>query len=392
MAGTSLNSIVRGRAQGLILADTSQHQISRSVFATLALCETKRLARAHTAAIHSLSIDAVQHRYILSTGTDTSIQLFDLESTGQINPTRCVLAGSGHTNTVTSVEWYSVDNGMFSTASLDHTVKIWDAHAMTEASQFDLECRVFSQKMSPTGAHALIAAGCESPYIRLCDLRSGAFAQSLLAHESASMAVDWSPVDAYMLASGGTDGRLQLWDIRQAGSHVCDFGNSESNTCAHDGSINGLLFTDDGQRLVSAGFDHCARVWNTASPQTPTVEIQTGAENDKPRTSTTLSTKTVEMALTTATDGTTSTKVLFIPSTSTCEVLVVDVCTGEVITRLDAHFASVTCAAWRPSFGELYTGGADSNVVAWSMREVLDSTQAALRTNAWSDSEPDDNV
>ncbi|KAJ2140438.1 hypothetical protein IW136_002590, partial [Coemansia sp. RSA 678] len=101
---------------------------------------------------------------------------------------------------------------------------------------------------------------------------------------------------------------------------------------------------------------------------------------------------TVEMALTTATDGTTSTKVLFIPSTTTCEVLAVDMCTGEVINRLDAHFASVTCAAWRPSFGELYTGGADSNVVAWSMREVLDSTQAALRTDAWSGSEPDDNV
>ncbi|KAJ2538302.1 hypothetical protein GGF49_005999, partial [Coemansia sp. RSA 1853] len=214
MAGTSLNSIVRGRAQGLILADTLQHQISRSVFATLALCETKRLARAHTAAILSLSIDTVQHRYMLTAGTDTSIQLFDLESTGQINPTRCVLAGSGHTNTVTSVEWYPVDNGMFSTASLDHTVKIWDAHAMTEASQFDLD---------------------------------------------------------------------------------------------------------------------------------------------------------------------------------TCEVLAVDVCTGEVITRLDAHFASVTCAAWRPSFGELYTGGTDSNVVAWSVREVLGSTQAVLRTDTWSDSEPDDN-
>ncbi|KAJ2476763.1 hypothetical protein IWW56_004732 [Coemansia sp. RSA 2131] len=329
---------------------------------------------------------------MLTAGTDTSIQLFDLESTGQINPTRCVLAGSGHTNTVTSVEWYPVDNGMFSTASLDHMVKIWDAHAMTEASQFDLECRVFCQKMSPTGGHALIAAGCDSPYIRLCDLRSGAFAQSLLAHESACTAVGWSPVHAYMLASGGTDGRLRLWDIRQAGSHVCDFGNSESSTCAHDGGINGLLFAEDGQRLVSAGSGHCARVWNTASPQTPTVEIQTGAKNGNVRTNTTLSTKTVEMTLTTAADGTTSTKVLFIPSTSTCEVLAVDVCTGEVIIRLDAHFASVTCAAWRPSFGELYTGGTDSNVVAWSVREVLGSTQAVLRTDTWSDSEPDGNV
>ncbi|KAJ2330609.1 hypothetical protein GGH91_006623, partial [Coemansia sp. RSA 2671] len=202
------------------------------VLSTMALAETKRMARAHSAAVHSLAIDNVEHRYMLSAGADISIQLYDLNSfeqtptcARQVAPTSQIAANaaSTHTSLISSIAWYPLDKGMFTTSSFDHTLRVWDAQSMAEACQFDLDSRVLSHCMSVTGEHALIAATNESAYIRLCDLRSGSSAQTLLAHYSGSMAAAWSPKQPFVLASGGIDGALCMWDIRRADSQLCSF-------------------------------------------------------------------------------------------------------------------------------------------------------------------------
>ncbi|KAJ2827655.1 hypothetical protein GGI24_002594 [Coemansia furcata] len=391
-----MNELVRNRATGAASASASHRAASEMVLGTMALAETKRMARAHSAAVHSLAIDNIEHRYMLSTGADISIQLYDLNSfertatcARQVAPTSQITtnAASTHTRLISDIAWYPLDNGMFTTASFDHTLRVWDAESMAEACQFDLESRVFSHSMSHTGAHALIAAADESAYIRLCDLRSGSFAQSLQAHHSGSMAATWSPEQPFVLASGGIDGTLRLWDIRRADSQLCSFGNveaSHSNSSDTGGSVSSLLFTGDGSRVLSLKASGKVSVWSIVSPDNPLVECQLSV----PKHSNALSGST-QMALMTATTGhATDYEMLFCPSGSN-SIAAIDVATGKQVSLLDSHFAPVLCATWRPEHLELYSSGVDGNMLIWCppATEELSEEQVKLRQDTWSDSD-----
>ena len=83
----------------------------------------------------------------------------------------------------------------------------------------------------------------------------------------------WSPAQPYILASGGSDGTVRLWDVRRG--RACLASLDQHNTAtrengtwlnrtnkAHDGVVNGLEFTADGAYLVSLGYDEKMRVWD----------------------------------------------------------------------------------------------------------------------------------
>jgi DNA excision repair protein ERCC-8 len=48
----------------------------------------------------------------------------------------------GHKHSVTSVQWYPVDTGLFISASNDHTLKAWDTNRFQIIGNFDLGSKV----------------------------------------------------------------------------------------------------------------------------------------------------------------------------------------------------------------------------------------------------------
>ncbi|KAJ2559385.1 hypothetical protein EV175_000358 [Coemansia sp. RSA 1933] len=399
-----MNSFVRSREKGAITAADLSQVVTTRVLGSLALAETRRMARAHTAPVRSLSIDAVQSRFMLSAGTDMSIQLFDLDTSEeaagrsrQIAPLSHVAAGTGHTRLVSCVEWYPVDSGMFSTSSFDHTLRVWDTETMTEACQFGLESRIRCHRMSPTGAHALIAAANESAYIRLCDLRTAASAHQLFAHQGGGTAVAWSPHQPHTLATGGADGMLRLWDIRKASSCVAEFSQAPQSVqkaagvagleteTAHRGSIKSIQFSKLANVIVSSGSDKRARVWRA---DTGTDNIASALLAEFP-VGATHSTEegTVEPAITSADDGTAKSEILFYPNADRT-ISAFELTTGRCIAVLHGHFAPVACIAWRSRHMEMYSGGADCNILVWCppAAEQLSDKQGAARADRWSDS------
>ncbi|KAJ2773974.1 hypothetical protein IWQ57_001036 [Coemansia nantahalensis] len=387
MGSEPVARIVRARADGSAQAARARRLLAAGAFGALALAESKRLARAHTAAVHSLAVDAAHGRFLLSAGADTSVQLYDLEagsSARQIEPVQRIPAGAGHSRIVSSVAWYPVDSGLFTTASFDGTLRVWDAATMAEACQFDLECRVHCQAMSPTGAHALVAAASESAHIRLGDLRTGAFAQTLPIHRSGGTAVAWSPVSPYILASGTAAGGLKLWDIRQAGGHLHAFGDGAD---AHPAGVCGLLFAADGRRLVSSGADAGVRFWGVDAPHSLLTDVPSDRESMSRRYG---AAGRCELAIAAAPGDEAGAGVVFCPNGDTT-VSAIDIASGRRLAALDGHFAPTLCAAWRPGHAELYTGGADSNVLVWcaSARAAPSEDATGLLVDTWSESESD---
>ncbi|MCJ1276284.1 hypothetical protein MMC21_004089 [Puttea exsequens] len=245
-------------------------------------------AWAHRAGVNCITIDRFEGRYMLSGGADSGVNLWDLESAE--NTTKHLIytpavrtdrASSAHKFGITHLSFYPFDSLAYLSTSYDHSLKVCSTETLAPSASFDLGSVAYSHSVSPIADHLLVACAMQHPAIRLVDLRTAASAHSLAGHQGAVLSVSWSPSDEYLLASGGSDGTVRLWDIRRsAGSlGVLDMEDSVGiggedgmgkNTrprhrgTAHVGACNGVVWTGDGRFLVTAGHDERVRVWDVS--------------------------------------------------------------------------------------------------------------------------------
>ena len=223
---------------------------------------------------------------MLSGGADSSVFLWDLESAE--TPLKCYTyrpsekvkkESTAHKFGITHLSFYPFDSLAFLSTSYDHTLKIYATETLTLSASFDLDSVVYSHGLSPIADHLLVACATQHPAVRLVDLRSGASAHSLAGHQGAVLSVAWSPRDEYVLASGGSDGVVRLWDIRRSAGSLGVLNMDDSvgiggedgrgknararnHGKAHIGACNGVVWTEDGKNLVTAGHDERVRVWD----------------------------------------------------------------------------------------------------------------------------------
>jgi WD40 repeat protein len=89
-------------------------------------------------------------------------------------------APAGHTASVTGVDWYSVDNGLFVSGSKDGSVRLWDPNSVATVSTFATAAAVGAVAAAPaTGLPPLVAGGCADGSVQLFDVTTGAPTQTL---------------------------------------------------------------------------------------------------------------------------------------------------------------------------------------------------------------------
>lgn len=242
---------------------------------------------AHVSGVNALTIDRFEGRYLLSGGADSSIAIWDLEAeptAGESYPTYAPLStvnktAQEHKLGITQVAFYPFDSLAFLTSSYDHTVKVYSSETLASSASFDLDSVVYNIALSPIASHLLVACACQSPSVRLVDLRSGASTHALAGHSGAVLSTAWSPTREHILASGATDGSVRLWDVRRSKSELgvldledsigvlnkfsSSFARNSSQGKAHRGPVNGIIWTEDGHHLVTCGHDQRIRVWDT---------------------------------------------------------------------------------------------------------------------------------
>ncbi|KAG7195070.1 uncharacterized protein KQ657_004184 [Scheffersomyces spartinae] len=246
------------------------------------------------AAINWLSLEEQEWRYLLSANADSSIDLWDTNSGEGINEgekiTRLIHVPrkSAHTYGVLCIQWYPRDTGMFVTSSFDHTVKVWDTNEFSPVHEFNVDQRVYSIDVLES---ATVAVGLDQLFIRLLDLRSAASAHTLSGHKGKTLSVKWHPLHTNVLASGGYDGEVRIWDIRRSKSCLCRLDMLKTadgdditefnyvkhiripSVKAHLGPVNGLTWDSSGTLLYSAGNDDKVRVWDMTLPSPPPTNL-----------------------------------------------------------------------------------------------------------------------
>jgi DNA excision repair protein ERCC-8 len=319
---------------------------------------------------------------------------------------------------VTHVSFYPFDSLAFLSSSYDHTLKIYSSTTLSPSASFDLNSVIYSHALSPIASHLLVACATQHPTVRLVDLRSGASTHSLAGHQGAVLSVSWSPRHEHVLASGGTDGTVRLWDVRRsAAGHlgVLDMEDSvgvvgydglgtgarhRGRGKAHTGAVNGVIWTEEGDYIISTGHDERIRVWDAAKGANTLASFGPSIKNTR------LSANIPLLAPTSLLPP--GTEYLFYASE--CEILVFNLFNGTFIKKLRTpnltsnplpgtkttmsphHRSRIMSLAWRGrSHVSLYSAHLDGMIRAWMPHTEEDATAEADEGDRRAEAHGEDN-
>jgi WD40 repeat protein len=127
----------------------------------------------------------------------------------------------------------------------------------------------------------LMAAGYRLGEIKIWDTNTWAELASWHAHPSVVSGLDFSP-DGKLLASGGSDCQIQLWDLATVFSGMKTATiTPQISLQGHSDKIASVTFAPNGRSIVSCGTDGTVKLWSLPPPDRPIPLFAAKPANDK---------------------------------------------------------------------------------------------------------------
>ncbi|XP_051574476.1 glutamate-rich WD repeat-containing protein 1 [Myxocyprinus asiaticus] len=171
---------------------------------------------------------------------------------------------SSHSKSVEDLQWSPTEATVFASCSVDQSIRIWDIRAppnsmlsANEAHSSDINV------ISWNRTEPFILSGGDDGLLKIWDLRqfqSGLPVASFKQHSAPVTSVAWSPVDSSVFAASGADDVISQWDLSV---ESCDMGGQAESLKQLPPQ---LLFLHQGQKEVKEIHWH---------PQIPGVLIST---------------------------------------------------------------------------------------------------------------------
>ena len=259
----------------------------------------------------------------------------------------------GHADRVYGVA-YSPDGKLLASASRDGSVKIWDASSAKSQAlhSFDIDSGVGSYGatnvvFSPDGS--LLAAVNSKGEIILWDAVTWQERQRKTdAHAGTIWGLAFSP-DGQKLLTGGSDTLVKLWN-------VADLSETHSFSEHKDG-VEAVAFSPDGSMIASASLDGTSKVWQVSDfDKIASFTLPPRIISNPPRMTGVSFNLTGERLVSAATDG---------------SVYVWDIESGTQVMKIGGHDDWVYGVIVRPGSdtdaveGEIISAGADRSIRIW---------------------------
>ncbi|VDL83505.1 unnamed protein product [Nippostrongylus brasiliensis] len=304
-----------------------------------------------TTPISCMDIDRVANSYLLCGGISGKIYLSNLNISdvyGPIAKEKFTLPDSlRHKYFVTSCQWYH-DIRLFLSVSTGGDLTAWDLNSLEDLETYQI-CD--SGKWRPQlhwneveKNNPLIAITDGTNHVRLYDLRVADCARQVRSKDSSiARAVRWLPSAHHVLFCGNNDGVLKVWDIRSARDALL------TKTIRRDDCIRAMRFTSDGLFVVMVLYTGVVLLYDAVTlKRLGTFEFQ-----DRRKWSEKMSNALDQFDI--ADEGS--------------HIRVADL-TRNSDPRIDAtltgHFSRVNACVYRPKYQQLYTAGADRNLLCWA--------------------------
>lgn len=127
----------------------------------------------------------------------------------------------GHVDSVEDLQWSPNEQSVLASCSVDRSIRVWDCRAapskacmLTCANAHESDINVISWNRNDH----MIASGGDDGFLHVWDLRQFQAATpkpiaSFKHHTDHVTTVEWHPTDATVLASGGADNQIAIWDL-----------------------------------------------------------------------------------------------------------------------------------------------------------------------------------
>ncbi len=140
------------------------------------------------------------------------------------------------------------------TGHLPPSLNLWNLETGELIRGFNYTDGIYSAVFSPDGM--LVASGGADGAIRLWDVRTGAQLFALEAHQGLVRSLAFSP-NGSLLASAGKDGKAILWDVAS--------GTPRLTLRDQGQAVEGISFSPDATVLASGGEGGMVQLWDVAT-------------------------------------------------------------------------------------------------------------------------------
>ncbi len=227
-------------------------------------------------------------RFLVTGSWDSTIRIWDITSviegdsqdpSSSVQPTLL----QSHRRGINTLA-FSPDGSLLATGGWSNTVYLWDVSVLLDTGLSSLETidepillqghrgGVNDLAFTPDGK--FLSSGGWDNTIRIWDITAilaapdvDAESAILKGHQGEVNALTFSP-DGKFLASGSQDSTARIWEL----SKVFNTDSQELTATiqtfllrGHEGSINALAFSPDGDFLVTGGYDTSVRIWDLSA-------------------------------------------------------------------------------------------------------------------------------
>lgn len=181
-------------------------------------CKPQHRCHGHTSDGWGLCWNPHKRGQLLSGSDDTLLCLWDLEEAGvDVEPWQ---VRRGHSANVEDVDWHRHCEHMFGSVGDDSKLMLWDVRDSSaapthniDAHEGDANCLSFNPY-----SEFLLATGGADKVVKLWDLRNlKEPIHNFEGHEEGVYQVSWAPFNETLLASSGRDRRVHIWDMSKIG-------------------------------------------------------------------------------------------------------------------------------------------------------------------------------
>jgi len=164
---------------------------------------------------------------------------------------------TGHSDRVRRAV-FSPDGRSLVTASRDGDARIFDTTNGTQVKVLSAHAGPVHDAVYTTDGRNVLTAG-EDGIVRVWDAASGSLLRELRGHEGAVYSVAAAP-EVNIVTSGGKDGTVRIWNLaaETPPKVIATWQRDEAR------AINCVVFSPDGTRVLAAGENFDAMVWNVA--------------------------------------------------------------------------------------------------------------------------------
>uniref|UniRef100_A0A1A9V2X2 Peroxin-7 n=1 Tax=Glossina austeni TaxID=7395 RepID=A0A1A9V2X2_GLOAU len=175
-------------------------------------------------------------------------------------PKKPVMCLKEHKNEVYSIDWSEKWNyHQILSSSWDGSIKLWDCNRQKSVATYNGHTDlIYSAKFSPLVANIFASVDTDG-LLNLWnsfDFSGKPLMTITSAHNTEILSMDWSQFDRNVLVTGGADGLIRTWDLRNMRHHIGELFSGEY-------AVRKLAFSSHkASVLAAANYDFTTRIWD----------------------------------------------------------------------------------------------------------------------------------